>query len=132
MSDDLFFDPYDTANERAINVESWTTLDFDASGDVVRIVGRADPVVVTAVRPYPGGSLKLITLDEAERNWLGSLLSTGRVIGFKPGDPSYGLGTLLYLYVGKASCERVGPRARQQERRWTLDVQVTEAPVVTL
>jgi hypothetical protein len=132
MSDDLFFDPYNTANERAINVESWTELAFDASGDVVRIVGRADPVVVTAVRPYPSGTLKLITLDEAERNWLGSLLASGRVIGFKPGDLSYGLGSLLYLYVGKVSNERVGPRAKQQERRWTLDVQITEAPVVAL
>jgi len=128
---DRFFDPYNPLNEKLITIESWQDLTYDASGDVVRVYGRADPVVVTDIRSYPSGSLKVVTLDQPQREWLGSLLAPGRVIGFYPSDPSFGYPSPTYLYVGKVLQSRVVRRVTAQERRWDLDVQVVEAPVIS-
>jgi hypothetical protein len=128
---DIFFDPYFPANARALNVESFTALEFGASGEVVRVYGRADPIVVTDVRPWPTGTLRIVTLDSDERVWLEALLATGRIIGFSP-DPTLaaGLPATSHQYVGKVTQERVSKLARHQERRWTLDVTLVAAPVV--
>lgn len=130
MAADTLFDPYNLADYRELTVESWTELAFAGSGEVVNVVGRPDPVVVTDVRPMPSGTLVVVTLDEEERRWLEGLLATGRVIGFRPGDESFGLPDTCYLYVGKVSQSRVVRRASAIERRWSLEVQMTTAPVV--
>ena len=127
---DSLFDPYDPPNERPINVESWTELTYSDSGDVARPYGRPDPVVVTSARAMPAGTLVLATLELDEMTWLQSLLATGRIIGFKPASPDYGLPATVYLHVGKASQARVGRKASSPERRWTLEVQMVTAPVV--
>jgi hypothetical protein len=128
---DVFFDPYSPANERALNVESFAMLEFGTNGEVVRPYGRADPIVITDVRQWPTGTLRVITLDADERVWLEALLATGRIIGFRP-DPALavGLPATSHLYVGKVIQERVSRLARHQERRWTLDVTLVAAPVV--
>lgn len=128
--DDVLFDPYRAGHSAAVTVGSWNDLTFDASGDVVRVYGRPDPVVVTDVRPYPSGTLVLVTLEHEERAWMEELLASGRIIGLRPASPEFGLPSEVFLYVGKATMTRVVPRASAVERRWTLDVQVVEAPVV--
>lgn len=130
MAADVLFDPYDPENSREITIESWTELAYDASGEVVKVYGRSDPVVVTDVRPLPSGTLVLVTLDADERQWVDALLASGRVIGLEPGDAKFGLPSPCYLYVGKLTQARVVKRASALERRWTLDVQMTLAPVV--
>lgn len=128
--DDVLFDPYDMDNWAPVTVESWNDLQFDASGDVVRPYGRPDPVVVTDVRPFPSGTLVLVTLDHDERSWLEALLGTGRIIGLRPASDEFGLPPEVFLYVGKAVSARVVRRATAVERRWTLEVQMVRAPVV--
>jgi hypothetical protein len=129
MGNDVLFDPYSTAS-RSVTVESWTELSYESTGDVVRPYGRRDPVAITDVKPLPSGQLTLLSLDLEEQVWLDSLLAAGRVVGFRPGDPSFGLPSECHLYVGKVVQSRVVRRASAVERRWTLDVQMVEGPVV--
>lgn len=130
MANDELFDPYAPTNKKALTVESWSDLGYRDSGDVVSVYGRADPVVVTDVRPMPSGTLVLVTLDATERDWLATLLASGRIIGFTPGDAVFGLPMPCYLYVGKVNQSRIVKIAKAPERRWTLDVQMVTAPVV--
>jgi hypothetical protein len=131
-SQDVLFDPYRVGHEGFVVVQSWNDWVFDASGDVVRVYGRPDPIVVTDGRPYPSGSLVLVTLEHSEREWLADLLSTGRVIGLRPANPAgFGLPEEVFLYVGKAVMSRVVTRATAVERRWSLDVQVVDRPVTS-
>lgn len=129
--DDVLFDPYRVGHEGAVTVQSWNDLSYEASGDVVRAYGRADPVVVTDVRPYPSGTLVLATLEDAGRVWLEDLLASGRIIGLRPASAAFGLPSVVYLYVGKVTMARVVQRAAAVERRWTLDVQMVQRPVVS-
>lgn len=127
MGADVIFDPYSTS-ERAITVESWSELSYDSTGDVVRPYGRRDPVAVTDVKPTPSGTLVLVSLDLDEQQWLDQLIAAGRIIGFRPGDAQFGLPAECHLYVGKVVQSRVVRRASAVERRWTLDVQIVDAP----
>lgn len=125
---DRLFDPSDPADERAVVVEDWRDLVYEATGDVLRPLGRPDPIVVTDVRPYPSGTLDLVTLTAEDRDWLGRLLATGRIIGLRPHSPQYGLPIPAYLHVGRVTMARVVRRVTAPERRWRLDVQVVREP----
>ena len=59
---DVVFALGDPRNGMTINVESFPTLKYGISQDVVRVWGRRDPVVVSGVREMPSGTLNLITL----------------------------------------------------------------------
>lgn len=128
--DDVLFDPYRAGHQAAVTIESWNELVYEGSGDVVRVYGRPDPVVVTDVRPLPSGTLMLVTLEHSEREWVEALLASGRVIGLRPASSEFGLPAEVFLYVGKVQQGRVVPRATAVERRWTLEVQMVKAPVV--
>jgi hypothetical protein len=128
---DILFDPYQVGHQSAVVVLSWDDLSYDGSGDVVRVYGRPDPIVVTDVRPYPSGSLVLATLEHSEREWVAALLASGRIIGLRPASSDFGLPAEVFLYVGKVVMSRVVRRASAVERRWSLDVQVVRAPVVS-
>ena len=124
------FNAYVPTARFPITVESWKALSYVAPGEVLRPYGRPDPVAVTDVRSYPSGTLVLITPDAPTRELLTALLAPGDVVGFHPGDPAYGLPDPVYLRVGKASMSRVSKLAWVPDRRWTLDAQVVDNPMV--
>jgi hypothetical protein len=126
---DFMFDPYNLSNEQEVIVQSFDSLTYDDEGDIVWVIGRPDPVVVTGVRRLAKGTLSLVTLDAVDRDWLEALLETGRIVGFKP-TPESGLPSTMYLYVSRVTQKRVVRRVGAQERIWTLEVQAVEAPVV--
>lgn len=88
---------------------------------IVQVVGRADPVIVSDVRPYPTGTLAIATLTDAERAAVNGLLATGQVIAFSPRHPAYGFDDIWYLSVGNANERRVSRLATRPERYFDLE-----------
>lgn len=125
---DVLFGAADPRQRMKVTVESFPTVDHDISQEVVRILGRPDPVVVSNRRQYESGTLNLLTLSHDERRSLLALLEAAPVITFSPHKPFYGFDNVWYLSVGKITETRPSPRPWEPARRWALDVQRVEAP----
>lgn len=113
-----------------INVESLTQEERTAQQDVVTVLGRPDPVVVTFGRTWMRGDLVLISLTDAERNALENIFADGRLILFQP-RIGVGYDDPLILAAANVTVERVSTNAYEPARRWTVEVQRIEAPPAT-
>lgn len=111
-----------------IIVEGFDAITRKISQSVVHVIGRADPVVVSGVRSYGAGTLRLITLEDQDRRDLLALLSMTDIIAFSPHQPTYGFDFVPFYAVGDVVEERPSPRGYQPARRWTLNVQRVDAP----
>ena len=111
-----------------VTVESFPELVSKGRRDVVEVVGRPDPVVVSDTRLYPSGALTLITLTESERQAMNTLLADGNIIAFSPASPEYGFADVWYFSVGDVREVRTSSLGYEESRRFTLDVQRIAPP----
>ena len=99
--------------------------------DVVEVIGRPDPVVVSDVRRYASGTMTIATLSDSERTGLNNLLSSGGLIAFSPHKPEYGFEDIWYLSIGDVTERRVTPLGYRPERYWDLEIQRVAPPPAT-
>ena len=125
---DVLFDLADPKRGMVINVESFKTNQYGISRDVQRVWGRKDPVVVSGVREYPSGELRLYTLTLDERQNFLDIINNGSTVAFSPHKPSYGLDGVIYFAVGNVTEERTSSKAIEPSRRWILEVQQISQP----
>jgi hypothetical protein len=111
-----------------VNVEKNDVNSFGAPRTVVRVWGRADPVVVSGVRELPSGTLVLITLSLAERDQLMLNLESGQLCALSPRYPTEGLPDVTYLSIGKVDVSRTSPYVFEDSRRFTMEYQTVKAP----
>lgn len=96
--------------------------------EVVQIVGRADPVVVTDVLSQPSGTLSIITLTAEARNAVLGLVADGGIVAFSPHLPTYGFSDVWYLAVASVTEKRLSPIGHLQERQFDIEFQRVAAP----
>lgn len=125
---DVLFDLSDPRRGMVINVESFKTNQYGISRDVQRVWGRKDPVVISGVREYPAGELRLYTLTLAERQNFLDIINNGSTVAFSPHSPSYGLDGVIYFAIGNVTEERTSSKAIEPSRRWILEVQQVSQP----
>ena len=125
---DVIFDLAHPWSGIVVNVESFPQRDYDVPRDVVKVWGRSDPVVVSGQRMLPSGTLNLITLTNGEAGSLKDTLFSGNTVAFSPWKPQYGLPSPSYYSVGMLSEIRASPKALEQSRRWSLEVQQVNPP----
>ena len=125
---DVLFDAANPAHRAEILVEGIDTMKRSVSQNVVAVIGRPDPVVVSSVRRWPGGSIRLLTLTDAARRSLVDLLSKSNLLAFSPHMPGYGFDYVPFFAVGDVDESRVSPRGYEPARRWVLSVQEVSAP----
>lgn len=111
-----------------VTVEKVNDLLSESAQEVVKVVGRKDPIVVSDVRQYQSGSLSVFTLTPTDRQALLSVLESGAVIAFSPQYPDYGFSDVWYLAVSRVTETRVSPIGSAPERRFTLEFQRVAAP----
>ncbi|MFM2437337.1 MAG: hypothetical protein RLZ55_146 [Actinomycetota bacterium] len=125
---DVMFDLSRPSVGQRVYVESFPEQTHDISADVVRVWDREDPVVVSGARQYPTGRVTLVSLSLSERSVLLETLRRGAIIALSPWQPTYGLPSPSYYYVGLVTEQRPSPLAHAPERRWLLDVQQVAPP----
>jgi hypothetical protein len=111
-----------------LNVVGLPELRTVTRQDVVSVVGRADPIVVTDVRQYPSGTLTVVTMDATERRALDALLAPGSILVFKPRYATYGFDDTWFLSVASSTERRVSKLAIVPERYVDMEVQRVAAP----
>lgn len=111
-----------------VTVSSFPELKRPIRRDVVKVIGREDPVVITDTRQYASGELTVVTHTDAERQTMIDLLADGGVIAFSPQYPTYGFTDIWYLSVGDATERRLTPLGVIADREFVLDVQRVAPP----
>ena len=91
--------------------------------------GRQNPVTVSDVRGGRVGDLQVWTRDDAEREALRLLLSSGAPLLWQTA-PGFGVGQ-VYATVGDVTEARVSPYGREPWRGWTLPLTETDMPTAT-
>ena len=86
-----------------VTVEKVSDLMSESAQEVIKIVGRRDPIVVTDVRQFQTGSLSVFTLSAADREALLSVLESGAIIAFSPQYPNFGFSDVWYLAVSRVT-----------------------------
>ena len=99
-----------------VNVVGIPELRSPSRQEVVQVIGRVDPVVVSDVRVYPSGVLTLATLTDDEKHDVLALLADGQTIAFSPYSPDYGFTDIWYLSVGNVTEKRVSALGNRPER----------------
>lgn len=125
---DNILDLGDPKRSMLIWVEKFQAYKYGISRDVQRVWGRRDPVVISGVREMFSGQLNLLTLSLGERSDLLNIVKNGSTIAFVPQYPEYGLDGVVYFAVGDVVEERTSTKAREDSRRWVLDVQQVSPP----
>jgi hypothetical protein len=111
-----------------VNVVGIPDLATSPPQEVVRVVGRADPIVVSDVRSYPTGTLMLATVDDAERLAINSILAGGSILAFSPRYPTYGFDDVWYLSIGGVAEKRASEVVTDPAREWDLAFQRIAPP----
>jgi hypothetical protein len=125
---DALYPIADPTSMLVLNVVGLPELRRPTRQDVVTVVGRADPIVVSDVRQYPAGVLTVVTLDAAERLAVIDLLADGALIAFKPWNPDYGFEDTWFLAVAGVTERRVSKLGIVPERYVDMEVQRVAAP----
>lgn len=125
---DNILDLGDPKRSMLIWVEKFQQYKYGISRDVQRVWGRRDPVVISGVREMLSGQLSLITLGLGERENFLNIIKNGSTVAFVPQYPEYGLEGIMYFAVGDVTEERTSTKAREDSRRWLLDVQQVSPP----
>lgn len=111
-----------------VNVVGVPELRSEGRQEIVKVIGRPDPVVVSDVRTYPAGTLTLATLTDDERQDVTALLADGQVIAFSPQQPTYGFSDIWYLSVTNAVEKRVSRLGMRPERFIEMEFQRVAPP----
>lgn len=111
-----------------VNVIGVPELRSAGRQDVVQVIGRPDPVVVSDVRVFPTGTLTLATLTEGERQDVSALLATGSLVAFSPNLPTFGFTDVWYLAVLNVNEKRVSRLGNQPERFFEMEFQRVAPP----
>lgn len=118
-----------TTPSLSVNVTTATIPDWTApiSEGVLRVIGRADPIVVQDVRQYESGTLEVRTQTRAAETALTALLaSPGPYLLQMPG-----FGTAdRYVTVGGVSRKRPVNQATELWRTWSLPLTQVARPSV--
>lgn len=116
---------YPGLNMRVPVVTSIATLNRTARSGVFPILDRVNPIVVTAKRQGPTGTLVMHTLTDAQRIKLTDLIARGTVLLLQT-PSAYGFGS-QYVWMGDVEEARLSI-AQRQERRWTMPFMVVDRP----
>jgi hypothetical protein len=107
-------------------VESFPQQEHGIEQNIVKVLGRRDPIVVSNARQYPNGTLNLLTLTDEDRRTLVDMFRTTDVLGFSPHQPDWGFDKVHYYAIGRVTETRPSPRPWEPARRWSLEVQQVE------
>ncbi|MBA0054300.1 hypothetical protein E0L36_26645 [Streptomyces sp. AJS327] len=91
------------------------------------IVGRRNPISISSRRAGRVGSLTLLTWDTSTADALDALLDSGLPCLIQAA-PGLGVSGNLYVRVGDASVEPVSTYARDEARRWVLEIGEIDRP----
>lgn len=91
------------------------------------IVGRRNPLSVSARRAGRTGSISLLVWDEATHDAFDALLDSGLPLLIQA-MPGYGLAGNVYVRVGGVDVEPLSGDARADEWRWTLELAEIDRP----
>ena len=116
-----------------VPVEVYVTSLVDTSRpaprSVLRVIDRAEPVIVSGVRSAAEIELKVVTLETTSKDALWLILNAGPVIRFVPANPvDYGVPSTMYLSVGDVTESRVSPNGAEDAREWTIPAIVVAKP----
>lgn len=113
-----------------VNIVKAPDRERDIVRDVVRVIGRTDPLVTSDVRQSWSGSLEVVTLTSADATTLRSILATGQPIALAQQYQTYPLSPVEYFSVGKVS-EKPASRLATSAAvtiQWVLEVDSITAP----
>lgn len=125
---DVLFDAANPATRASVVVEGIGMMKRSVNQNVVNVIGRPDPVVVSGVHRWPGGTIRLLTLTDDDRRALIRLLDQTNIVAFSPRGPEYGYDTVPFYAVGDVDETRPSSRGYEPSRRWMLTVQQVAAP----
>jgi hypothetical protein len=92
-----------------------------ADPKVLKVLGRAAPVVISGARRSWSAELQVVTETLEQAAALDTVLGDGSVICLRPRTPSaHGLKPVEYLLVGDVKKSRLTPLARIADRLYTL------------
>lgn len=112
----------------AVNVVGFSELSRSSRQEVVTVIGRPDPVVVSDVLQYPTGTMTVATLTDSERLNLLSLAAGGTILAFSPRYTNYGFSDVWYLSVSRLTEQRVSRIGTRPERLFTMEFQRVSPP----
>ena len=99
----------------------------DAVRDVVSVINRPSPVVVSWGRTMWTSTISILTLEDADRKQLLALIQFP-IIMFAARN-GYGLDEPVFLSIGSITEERTSGLGYESSRRWSVDVtQVARPP----
>lgn len=102
-------------------VESYPSLQRQGRVSTFDVLGSAERVALTATRGLPSGTLTVITMTDSERRRMLNMLASGEPLVFLT-PASHGIGR-QYLVVFNATENRIANFAKEQSRRWVLQVE---------
>lgn len=107
-------------------IPEWTR---EAPIGVHRVLGREDPVVVVERRWWAQGEFTLYTLNDSQRDAMGSLWAMAATLGFY--GPAAIIGGIGRLYIASASVaeRRVSARGYETCREWHAQITQVAEPV---
>lgn len=111
-----------------VNVVGVPELRSAGRQEIVQVIGRADPVVVSDIRQYPAGVLTVATLTDDERQDVQALLASGQVVAFSPRYSDYGFSDIWYLSVANVTEKRVSKMGNRPERLIEMEFQRVAPP----
>jgi hypothetical protein len=94
--------------------------------DVIQIVNRPSPIVVSWGRQMWNGTITFVTLEDGERNRFVSLIQYP-ILMFAP-RVGYGFDEPVFASVGSVTEERTTGLGYEPSRRWNVDLQQIQRP----
>ena len=129
---DVMFDAANPSIRTAVVVEGIDAMKRSVNQSVVSVIGRPDPLVVSSVRRWPAGTIRLLTLTDEDRRALVTLLGQTNIVAFSPRGPGYGFDYVPFFAIGDVDESRPSTRGYEPARRWSLSVQQVAAPRLML
>ena len=113
-----------------VQVGALEELTRAARVEVLKPLGRRDPVAVGDRRSYPEFDLSVWTLDFTAQTLLETYIMAYSVLTFSPRYPTWvsSINTAMHIAVKDVREQRVSPLGNVVPRRWVLTCQQVGAP----
>lgn len=108
-----------------VGIESLPELKREVRYSANYVIGRSSPVTISDVRQMATGVLTIATLTKTDADAMRYMLAFGQVMVLQAQEFE---GGVRYFLPTTTSEQRVSAIAQHVERRWVMDIIVTDAP----
>lgn len=100
-------------------IYDWPELDYNSQTTVMRVPGRADPIVVLGVEEYPTSTITIVTLTTADLAAFRSLVASGQLLLVRAPCPS--VETALFVITTRKE-QRITKKGDDWRRLHVCDI----------